>query len=209
MTASCQMDLRKFPLDSQVCSLEIQSSGHSVQDMQHSWLAGNSSVRMLSPDMPNNPFTVGGIMLREGNTELMSGIYKTLMVDIKMKRRLGHFVKTFYIPVGVSVIISWLSFLIPPHHATARVVIGLGMLFIVVMLEMNAAGMTSSVAYVTAGDMFGGGCCLLIIMSLVVSILAICAGGGQQKSKKLTDKEGILKSKDSCVTFCFQSSSSF
>jgi len=76
VTATCMMDLHSFPLDNQVCSLEIQSSGHSVQDIQHAWLAGNASVWMIMPDMPHNNFRVLGIGLSERESEQMSGKYK-------------------------------------------------------------------------------------------------------------------------------------
>ena len=86
VTATCMMDLHSFPLDNQVCSLEIQSSGHSVQDIQHAWLAGNASVWMIMPDMPHNNFRVLGVGLGEREADQMSGKYKQLVVDIRMAR---------------------------------------------------------------------------------------------------------------------------
>eukprot|EP00092_Neocalanus_flemingeri_P000182 GFUD01000196.1.p1 GENE.GFUD01000196.1~~GFUD01000196.1.p1 ORF type:complete len:411 (+),score=104.72 GFUD01000196.1:103-1233(+) len=193
VTASCEMTLHHFPLDCQVCSLEMASLGHFVKDIELGWLAGNDSVIMLSPDMPNYLFTVGSVRLREKKVKLLSGIYKTLLVDISVKRKWGYFVKSFYVPVGVSVILSWMAFLIPPHHVTARVILGLGMLCSVVLLEIQAAGMTASVAYLTAGDLYGGGCCVLIIMSLLVSGVASCVTSGEKRNGKHKNIEGKSK----------------
>ena len=195
VTASCEMDLHEFPLDYQVCGLEIESFGHSVQDIELGWMDGNDSVRMFSADMPNNLFTVEQITLREKKFKLISGICKTLVMDMKMRRRWGYFVKTFYIPVGVSVIMSWLAFFISPRHVTARVILGLGMLFSAMLLQIQAVGMTASVSHMTAADLYGGGCCMLIIMSLVVSVVASCTKSEDKKNRKLQETEGIVKSK--------------
>ena len=37
VSAKCKMQLRKFPLDSQVCPLEIGSFGHPSTDLQYNW----------------------------------------------------------------------------------------------------------------------------------------------------------------------------
>lgn len=195
VTPTCLMDLHMYPLDSQICSLEIQSSGHSVEDIQHAWVDGNNSVWLVSPDMPHNNFRILGVVLGEKEVEQMSGIYKRLVVNIKMSRRWGYFVKTFYIPASASVFLSWLALTIPPKHATARVVLTTGMLCTTGMLHRQVSGMTAPVPYLTAADIFGGGCYLLIVWSLVVSVVAISVGSNNTRRKE----EKLLQSAVKCL----------
>lgn len=45
--ARCQMDLRKFPLDSQTCPLEISSFGHSAENVIYRWSPRPLSMEKL------------------------------------------------------------------------------------------------------------------------------------------------------------------
>ena len=38
VTASCAMNLRRFPMDDQICMLEFSSYGYSVSDVFYNWL---------------------------------------------------------------------------------------------------------------------------------------------------------------------------
>ncbi|KAM6427489.1 gamma-aminobutyric acid receptor subunit beta-4 isoform 3-T3 [Liasis olivaceus] len=43
-TAACMMDLRRYPLDQQNCTLEIESYGYTVDDIVFFWQGNNSAV---------------------------------------------------------------------------------------------------------------------------------------------------------------------
>ena len=44
--ATCPMDLSYFPLDSQLCTLEIESYGYTMDDVIYQWNSGISSVQV-------------------------------------------------------------------------------------------------------------------------------------------------------------------
>ena len=44
--ATCPMDLTYFPMDSQLCTLEIESYGYTMDDVVYQWNSGISSVQV-------------------------------------------------------------------------------------------------------------------------------------------------------------------
>ena len=44
--ATCPMDLSYFPMDSQLCTLEIESYGYTMADLVYSWHDGLNSVQV-------------------------------------------------------------------------------------------------------------------------------------------------------------------
>ena len=44
--ATCPMDLTYFPMDSQLCTLEIESYGYTMDDVIYQWNSGISSVQV-------------------------------------------------------------------------------------------------------------------------------------------------------------------
>ena len=61
--ATCPMDLSHFPMDSQLCTLEIESYGYAMADLVYFWNDGVKSVE-VSPDVSLAEFHVVGY--REG-----------------------------------------------------------------------------------------------------------------------------------------------
>ncbi|XP_008582993.1 PREDICTED: gamma-aminobutyric acid receptor subunit beta-3-like [Galeopterus variegatus] len=43
-TAACMMDLRRYPLDEQNCTLEIESYGYTTDDIEFYWRGGDKAV---------------------------------------------------------------------------------------------------------------------------------------------------------------------
>uniref|UniRef100_A0A2K6LBE4 Gamma-aminobutyric acid receptor subunit pi n=1 Tax=Rhinopithecus bieti TaxID=61621 RepID=A0A2K6LBE4_RHIBE len=46
-TVACNMDLSKYPMDTQTCKLQLESWGYDGNDVEFTWLRGNDSVRGL------------------------------------------------------------------------------------------------------------------------------------------------------------------
>merc|ERR1719400_1252836 len=54
--ATCPMDLTHFPMDSQLCTLEIESYGYTMKDLIYLWQEG--SAVEVSPDVSLAEFYV-------------------------------------------------------------------------------------------------------------------------------------------------------
>ena len=61
--ATCPMDLTYFPMDSQLCTLEIESYGYTMDDVVYTWHHQAGSVE-VSPDVSLAEFYVVGFRQR-------------------------------------------------------------------------------------------------------------------------------------------------
>jgi glycine receptor alpha-3 len=72
--ATCPLDLQYFPMDKQMCTLEIESFGYTMSDLKFRWEDGPKSVQM-SPDVSLPQFDVLGHRQRIVEASLSSGNY--------------------------------------------------------------------------------------------------------------------------------------
>ena len=121
--ASCPLDLQYFPMDKQMCTLEIESFGFTMSDLRFKWEDGPRSVRM-SPDVSLPQFDVLGHRQRLVEVSLSSGNYSRLCVDVQFDRAIGYYVIQVYIPSSLIVVMSWVSFWLNRGAAPARVGLG-------------------------------------------------------------------------------------
>ena len=89
--ATCPMDLTYFPMDSQMCTLEIESYGYTMDDMVYVWKEDKRSVE-VSPDVALTEFYVVGYRQRRVLEVLTSGNYSRLCADIQFSRSTGYYI---------------------------------------------------------------------------------------------------------------------
>ena len=90
VTATCPMNLQNFPLDSQMCTVEIESFGYTMADLKYAWNDGETSVKM-SPDVQLPQFLVLGHRQRLVEVSLSSGNYSRLLADVMFTRSMGYY----------------------------------------------------------------------------------------------------------------------
>ena len=61
-------------------------------------------------------FNVHLIFLNLGN-------YSVTGFEVKLRRKMTHYIITYYFPAGMFVIVSWISFLVPPESVPGRMTI--------------------------------------------------------------------------------------
>ena len=88
--ATCPMNLANFPLDSQMCTVEIESFGYTMADLKYGWNDGTTSVKM-SPDLQLPQFLVLGHRQRLVEVSLSSGNYSRLLADVIFTRSMGYY----------------------------------------------------------------------------------------------------------------------
>ena len=44
----------------------------------------------------------------------ISGTFSVAGFELTLKRKVSHYIITYYLPSGMFVIVSWISFLVPP-----------------------------------------------------------------------------------------------
>ncbi|KAG8579086.1 hypothetical protein GDO81_010712 [Engystomops pustulosus] len=76
-TAACMMDLRRYPLDEQNCTLEIESYGYTTDDIEFYWRGGNHAVTGVDRiELPQ--FSIVDYKLLSKNVVFSTGITTVL-----------------------------------------------------------------------------------------------------------------------------------
>ncbi|EDO37555.1 predicted protein [Nematostella vectensis] len=166
--ASCAMNLRMFPKDVQNCNIDIESYGYSADNVQYQWenrsdngIAVNKKIR----DMPQ--YNLSDINVSRHFTMYVAGNWSGLTATFRFRRRSGYFIIHIYAPCALIVILSWISFCIPPESTAARIALGItSVLTITTILNMLNNSMPK-VSYVKAVDWYLIGCFLFVFAVLL------------------------------------------
>jgi len=202
VTASCPLDLSWFPMDSQLCSLEIESFGFTMSDVKFRWNEGNHSV-VLSPDVSLPEFNVLGHRQRTIEASLSSGNYSRLLADLAFKRAIGSYKVQVFFPNLVMVLLAGLSLWLPRQAGTARILLGILPVLTAVTLMFLINQQLARVSYFKCMDIFLLWCILMGTFVLVeftlVAFVADVVGEDQkqnsQGNQQSTDENGMDGSK--------------
>ncbi|EPQ12770.1 Gamma-aminobutyric acid receptor subunit beta-3 [Myotis brandtii] len=122
-TAACMMDLRRYPLDEQNCTLEIESYGYTTDDIEFYWRGGDNAVTGVERiELPQ--FSIVEHRLVSRNVVFATGAYPRLSLSFRLKRNIGYFILQTYMPSILITILSWVSFWINYDASAARVALG-------------------------------------------------------------------------------------
>ncbi|KAJ9594387.1 hypothetical protein L9F63_014177, partial [Diploptera punctata] len=165
--ASCPMHLRKFPLDSQSCPLLIGSYGYRKNDVLYKWdeirdVKVEDNVELSQYELVNFTTEHYPTIMRGSG----SNISAQILLTFHMRRNIGYFVLQLYVPCGLIVCCSWVSFWIDPDAVPARV--SLGVMTVLSMTTMGFGGRAQMprVSYATALDSF-----VIICFSFVFAVM--------------------------------------
>ncbi|ENN73103.1 hypothetical protein YQE_10244, partial [Dendroctonus ponderosae] len=222
ITASCPMNLQYFPMDRQLCHIEIESFGYTMKDITYKWQTGPTSVgisnevqlpqfrvlghRQKTTDIslttvgytmrdirykwnegPNSvgvsnevslpQFKVLGhrqrameISLTTGTSpvpDLGPGNYSRLACEIQFVRSMGYYLIQIYIPSGLIVIISWVSFWLNRNATPARVALGVTTVLTMTTLMSSTNAALPKISYVKSIDVYLGTCFVMVFASLL------------------------------------------
>jgi len=164
--ATCPMDLTHFPMDSQLCTLEIESYGYTMADLVYVWNDGLKSVE-VSPDVSLAEFHVVGYRQRRVLEVLTSGNYSRLCADILFGRSMGYYVIQVYVPSSMIVVMSWVSFYLDRSSAPARVGLGVTTVLTMVTLMGSVNRSLPKISYMKALDIYLAVCFFMVFGALL------------------------------------------
>lgn len=172
-TFTCEMNLMKYPLDTQICSLGFESYGYSKDNLIFEW-------HEAPYDHPKNlslpQFELRGIKTFNCDKEYVGISYTCLKMDITLERNYGYHIIQIYIPSFLIVFLSWVSFWLNVDAIPAR--ISLGLLTVLTMTTQSSGARASlpKVSYVKAIDVWMAMCLLFVFGALIefayVNVLA-------------------------------------
>uniref|UniRef100_A0A3Q3S4K5 Glycine receptor, alpha 4b n=1 Tax=Mastacembelus armatus TaxID=205130 RepID=A0A3Q3S4K5_9TELE len=166
LTLSCPMDLKNFPMDSQTCTMQLESFGYTMNDLIFEWL--DVGAVQVADDLMLPQFVLReekdlGYCTKHYNT----GKFTCIEVKFHLERQMGYYLIQMYIPSLLTVILSWVSFWINMDAAPARV--GLGITTVLTMTTQSSGSRASlpKVSYVKAIDIWMAVCLLFVFAALL------------------------------------------
>ncbi|XP_054721261.1 gamma-aminobutyric acid receptor subunit beta-like [Uloborus diversus] len=166
VTNSCPMDLRYFPMDRQQCTVEVESFGYTMRDIRYYWLEHERSIKMSS-DVELPQFKVVGHRQRSKEVPLTTGNYSRLICEIQFIRSMGYYLIQIYIPAGLIVIISWVSFWLHRNATPARVALGVTTVLTMTTLMSSTNAALPKISYIKSIDVYLGTCFVMVFASLL------------------------------------------
>ncbi|VDN89410.1 unnamed protein product [Brugia pahangi] len=166
VTANCPMNLHSFPLDVQICALELESYAYSTRDIIYHWHLGENSVT-IDENVHLAHFTIGDHRHVERVISLSTGNYSRLSTYFTFKRNIGFYLIQIYFPSSLIVVISWISFWLNRDATQARVAIGVTTVLTMTTLMTSTNASLPKVSYVKSLDIFLGTCYFIVFASLL------------------------------------------
>ncbi|XP_035674696.1 gamma-aminobutyric acid receptor subunit beta-2-like [Branchiostoma floridae] len=170
-TAECKMRLKKFPLDTQTCTLELGSYGYANRDVAYHWRTDQEPVRGMT-DVELAKYSIVRFDTLTGNVTRDTGDYSSLRMTFKMERNFIYFMIRTFFPCVLVVVLSWVSFFV--HHDAVPARVGLGITTVLTMQTLMS-GVNASLpqnAEIKAIDVYLLGCYVFVFGALLEYALA-------------------------------------
>uniref|UniRef100_A0A8C6RW44 GABA(C) receptor n=1 Tax=Nannospalax galili TaxID=1026970 RepID=A0A8C6RW44_NANGA len=146
VTAMCNMDFSHFPLDSQTCSLKLESYAYTDEDLMLYWKNGDESLKT------DEKISLSQFLIQKFCTT--SRLYNRLYINFPLHRHIFFFLLQSYFPATLMLMLSWVSFWIEDRAVPARVSLGI---MTVLTMSTIITGVNASmpcVSYIRAVDIY-------------------------------------------------------
>uniref|UniRef100_A0A1B0D325 Neurotransmitter-gated ion-channel transmembrane domain-containing protein n=1 Tax=Phlebotomus papatasi TaxID=29031 RepID=A0A1B0D325_PHLPP len=140
--------------------------GYTMRDIRYKWNEGPNSVG-VSSEVSLPQFKVLGHRQRAMEISLTTGNYSRLACEIQFVRSMGYYLIQIYIPSGLIVIISWVSFWLNRNATPARVALGVTTVLTMTTLMSSTNAALPKISYVKSIDVYLGTCFVMVFASLL------------------------------------------
>ncbi|CAF1474977.1 unnamed protein product [Rotaria magnacalcarata] len=165
-TLACMMDLRRYPLDRQNCTVEVESYGYTQADLIMRWKNGRASI--LDLDKAQFPqFTILDYDTISYGIYLATGVYQRLSLSFILQRNIGYFLFQTYLPSILIVMLSWVSFWINHEATSARVTLGITTVLTMTTISTGVRSSLPRISYVKAIDIYLLMCFVFVFAALL------------------------------------------
>ncbi|XP_069462610.1 gamma-aminobutyric acid receptor subunit rho-1 isoform X3 [Ambystoma mexicanum] len=154
VTAMCNMDFSRFPLDTQTCSLEIESYAYTEDDLMLYWKNGNDSLKT------DERISLSQFLIQAFHTTTRlafyssTGWYNRLYINFTLRRHIFFFLLQTYFPATLMVMLSWVSFWIDRRAVPARVPLGITTVLTMSTIITGVNASMPRVSYIKAVDIY-------------------------------------------------------
>ena len=164
VTLACHMDLERFPFDTQLCPMDLESYGYTLSDVTFKW---NDRPTHVNNKVRLPQFTLKNKTRYDTFERLTTGTYQRLSLNFSLKRNVGYFAVRMFFPSVLLVALSWLAFWLGRDALTARVLVGLLVMTSLTMVSNSGNDVIPAVSYTKAIDIWFTVCFLFVFAVLV------------------------------------------
>ncbi|KAL4229819.1 Glycine receptor subunit alpha-3 [Mactra antiquata] len=164
----CAMDLRKYPFDTQHCSLELESYGQTTKSLRFLW---DDNPISLVPGIKFPQFDLTETHLYTCDKTYMGSMSKIAFPCIGLKfvlvRNYAYYIIQIYVPSILIVILSWVNFWLDCTSVPGRV--SLALLTVLTMTTQSAGARSNlpRVSYIKAIDVWMAMCLTFVFLGLL------------------------------------------
>uniref|UniRef100_F6YFX5 Uncharacterized protein n=1 Tax=Ciona intestinalis TaxID=7719 RepID=F6YFX5_CIOIN len=162
---ACMMNLRRYPMDEQNCTLEIESYGYTTDDIRFHML-GDIGVTGVE-NLKLAQFKVTNSRLLIKNITFATGSYPRVSLSFLLKRNIGFFILQTYLPCSLITILSWVSFWINHEATAARVALGITTVLTVTTISTNVRQSLPKIPDIKALDVYLICCFVFVFLALL------------------------------------------
>ncbi|KAL1438302.1 hypothetical protein MTO96_048374 [Rhipicephalus appendiculatus] len=113
---------------------------------------------MVSPELP---------VPKMAALPAIKGNYSRLVCEIRFARSMGYYLIQIYIPAGLIVVISWVSFWLHRNASPARVALGVTTVLTMTTLMSSTNAALPKISYVKSIDVYLGTCFVMVFTALL------------------------------------------
>ncbi|CAL1280388.1 unnamed protein product [Larinioides sclopetarius] len=168
---SCMMDLYRYPMDSQVCTIELESFSKTTDELHLKWTENQPVMLYDNLKLPQFEIERVNTSLCREKFHIVNvfflGEYSCLRAEFYLRRSVGYHLVQSYLPTILIVVISWVSFWLDVNAIPARITLGVTTLL---TISSKGAGIQSNlppVSYVKAMDVWMGACTTFVFAALL------------------------------------------
>jgi anionic glutamate receptor len=121
LTLACPMNLKYYPLDRQTCQIRMGSYSWPTKDLSFIWKDTDPIQIPVGKQLPR--FTMTSHAFSTCNHVTATGEYSCLNSTFTFQRELGYYMIQNFLPCGMIVMVSWISFWLGASTIDARVVL--------------------------------------------------------------------------------------
>ncbi|XP_060769958.1 gamma-aminobutyric acid receptor subunit rho-2-like isoform X1 [Neoarius graeffei] len=154
VTAACNMDFSRFPLDTQTCTLELESYAYTDEDLMLYWKSGDESLSI------DDKISLSQFLIQKFHTTSRlafyssTGWYNRLYINFTLRRHIFFFLLQTYFPATLMVMLSWVSFWIDRRAVPARVSLGITTVLTMSTIITGVNASMPRVSYIKAVDIY-------------------------------------------------------
>nr|XP_023955980.1 gamma-aminobutyric acid receptor subunit pi [Chrysemys picta bellii] len=184
-TVACNMDLSKYPMDTQMCKLQLESWGYDGNDIVFTWFRGNDSVHGLEK-LRLSQYTVERYYTLVTRSQQETGNYPRLILHFELRRNILYFILETYVPSTLLVVLSWVSFWITLDSVPARTCIGVTTVLSMTTLMIGSrTSLSKTNCFIKAIDVYLGICFSFIFGALLEYAIAHYSSSKKHAAKEL------------------------